>query len=131
MSQVTNVMLQFLGCDGDSYWGDDDAANVARVQAIVGELADGQQFKDITSQRDEGPPQPGNFWGGSKYPECDLLAGAFNYLPLDQFIAKIEKLTWRCPAFFRLFAQSQECDAFGVWVIRDGKIVCVVPETEL
>lgn len=130
MSVVTNVMLQFLGCAGDTYWDDDDAANVARVQEIVGRLAGGQQFKDIISQCDD-RPSPGESWGGCKYPECDLLAGAFNYLPLDEFISELEKLTWREPGFFRLFVQGQEADAFGVWLMHGGKITCVVPETGL
>ena len=34
------------------------------------------------------------FWGGEKDPECDLLAGAFNYLDLEDMLAHLAALPW-------------------------------------
>jgi hypothetical protein len=34
------------------------------------------------------------FWGGEKNPECDLLAGAFNYLNLDEMLTYLAALPW-------------------------------------
>lgn len=38
-------------------------------------------------------------------------------------------MTWRAPDRFRLFVQEQEENAFGVYVMRDGKLVKVVEGT--
>lgn len=124
VSVVSNVLMQFSGADGDEYAGREfgtDFDNLARVQELAREFGGGT-FKEITAQPN------GNAWGGSKYPECTLLGAAFNGLSLADFIDGLEKLEWREPKLFRLFVQGQQSDAFGVWVIRDGKIVCVVEE---
>lgn len=128
MSYVTNVMLQFDGCsfreDGGAPEGlEGDSANRGKIDEITARLASGQVFRLITREG------RASNWGGGKNAECDLLAAAFNYLPLEDFIKELESLTWSSPEMFRLFVQRQGSDAFGVWVIKDGKIVCVVEES--
>ena len=117
MSLVTNVMIQL----------DDlaDKANLAALDDLTRDsTADGHQILRCITDRD-----PGEFWGGSKYPECGIWAAAFNYLEIDAFLAGIEAMTWHAPKCFRLFIQEQEDDAFGVYLLRGGKLVKVVEGT--
>jgi hypothetical protein len=134
MSHVTNVMMQFDGADGDEGYDPEDdpndSVNLPLIQAIVEKLTGGgQRFNEITGGAGE-DDSPGRCWGGSKFPEADVLAAAFNYLPISNFIAELSKLEWRRPELFRLFIQDQDYNAFGVWVMRDGKIVNVVEQDE-
>ncbi len=135
MSNVTNVMMQFSGANGDAYEHEEfgtDFPNLALVQKSIVELGDGAPLKHVAAHGDDEPGpeegQPGSGWGGRKYPETTVLAGAFNYLQLEEFIEALQKLTWREPDQFRLFVQGQDADAFGVWIIRNGKIVEVVEQ---
>lgn len=134
MSNVTNVMLQFYGADGDEYehleLGGTDYPNLLKVQALIKEFGDGGELRHIAAHGENEPQTPSN-WGGKKYPQTHVLAGAFNYLQLEEFIAALEKLEWCEPRFFRLFTQGEDSEAFGVWVMREGKIVCVVEEEQL
>jgi hypothetical protein len=120
MSQPTDVILQFDGIDGDPGYDPEndpnDSDKMVLVQKIVARLTeDGQQFKLLTKCGER-------FWGGGKVPGCYLFAGTFNYLPLDDFIAELNKLEWREPEAFRMFVQEDDDRAFGVWVIRDGAL---------
>lgn len=133
MSNVTNVMIQFYGVDGDAYAHKEfgtDYPNLAKIQTLIKELGDGAELRHIAAHG-EGEEQKESLWGGGKYPQTHVLAGAFNYLQLEEFIAVLEKLEWSEPRLFRLFTQGEDSEAFGVWIIRDGKIVCVVEEEQL
>ncbi|MES2179822.1 MAG: hypothetical protein V4550_18320 [Gemmatimonadota bacterium] len=129
MSLVTNVMMQFSGADGDKEEDEEfgtDFKNLEAIQALVRKLADGQIFSEITDSNKH--YSAGSNWGGSKLPETTVLAAAFNYLPLKDFIAAIGEMKWKEPHLFRLFVQEQGYGAFGVWIIRDGKLVQVVEQ---
>ncbi len=129
MSLVTNVMIQFDGVDGDGGYdpGADpnDSDKMPLIQEIVKELTgSSQEFQDLCEARK-------NNWGGSKAPECQLFGGAFNYLDIDDFVRRLGELEWHRPEALRLFVQDQHEDAFGVWIILDGRLVRVVEPMEV
>ena len=112
MSCVANVLIQFDCLEPD-------VQNVAKLHEITERLCQ-QRFRSLVDSRAR------DLWGGSKAPECDLFGAAFNYIPLDEFFAELEKLEWECPNLIRVFVQRQDDNAFGVWVMREGKMVCVL-----
>src|SRR3990167_7451597 len=122
MSTITSILLQFDGlafAHTDDPDGDGDL--LPQVQAIVRGMTACLEFKSITN------PPADWYWGGL-VPECDLLAGAFNCFDLDEFFEELEKLQWTHPGAIRVFVQREHSRAFGVWVMRDGKMVCVLEE---
>lgn len=121
MSTITNVIMQWDGLTfGHTNDPDGDGANYPRIQEIVRHLT-GQRFGRITDS-------PGSdAWGGHA-PECDIIAGAFNNFPIDEFFEAVERLTWTRPDTVRVIVQRSERRAFGVWVLCDGKMVCVLAE---
>ncbi|WP_346927121.1 hypothetical protein [uncultured Arthrobacter sp.] len=59
------------------------------------------------------------FWGGEKNPECDLLAGAFNYLELDEMLAYLAALPWEYPQSAQVWVKEQSDARFQLW-LHDG-----------
>lgn len=59
-------------------------------------------------------------WGGYKYPECDVYAGALNHADLDALVAHFGSVPWHTPDAVQLFVMDQEQSFFRVWMIRDG-----------
>ncbi|SCL29000.1 hypothetical protein GA0074692_2645 [Micromonospora pallida] len=60
-------------------------------------------------------------WGGRKYPECDVYAGALNHADLDAVVEHFGSIQWRTPNAVQLFVMDQEQSFFRVWMIREGK----------
>lgn len=60
------------------------------------------------------------FWGGEKNPECDLLAGAFNYLDVEEMLAYLGGLPWEYPRAAQVWVREQSDTRFQLWV-HDGK----------
>jgi hypothetical protein len=58
-------------------------------------------------------------WGGYKYPECDVYAGAFNHADLDAVVEHFGSVAWHKPNAVQLFLMDQEQSFFRVWMIRD------------
>ncbi|MCP2257529.1 hypothetical protein LX15_001214 [Streptoalloteichus tenebrarius] len=65
----------------------------------------------------EDPP-----WGGWKYPECEVWAGALNHADLDAVLDRVAAIPWRCPHSVRVFLMDQEQMFFRVWMFRDGRL---------
>ena len=61
-------------------------------------------------------------WGGGKYPECNLWAGALNHADLVAVRDKVHSLPWRYPSAVQLLIQDQEQDYFRLFMIRDGDL---------
>jgi hypothetical protein len=122
MSYVTTVMIQFDSIGDEDRDKDipeipSDFKNTAKVQEIAKRLCEGQIFKKLKG------------WGGDCAPQVDDVYGAgFNYFPVDEFVAEVEKLSWENPAEFRLFIRDEDSVAFGVWVFVDGKLEEVVEQ---
>lgn len=126
MSCVSTVMIQFHGIDEDpseDLGFQHDAANLSRIQETLARLCEGQQLRCITDG------DGNSAWGGHKIPSATLYAAGINYLPLDNFIAELRQLSWHDPELFRLFVQTEDDGAFGVWIIRDGVLECAVEPT--
>lgn len=59
-------------------------------------------------------------WGGWKFPECDVWAGALDHADLKAVLEHIARLPWRCPNALQVFVMDQEEEYFRVWMLRDG-----------
>ena len=67
-------------------------------------------------------------WGGWKYPECTVFAGALNHADIDELVARVGRTAWRVPFAVQLFVLDQEQDFFRVWMFRDGGFRQLVPD---
>jgi hypothetical protein len=61
-------------------------------------------------------------WGGWKYPECDVWAGALNHADLEALLDRVRVLNWKHPNEVQLFIMDQEQDFFRLWMFRDGEL---------
>ncbi|WP_319464164.1 hypothetical protein [Micromonospora sp. RTP1Z1] len=62
-----------------------------------------------------------NQWGGYKYPECAVYAGALNHADLDALVEHFGSVQWHTPNAVQLFVMDQEQSFFRVWMVRKGK----------
>ncbi|MFJ7250529.1 GNAT family N-acetyltransferase [Kitasatospora sp. NPDC098652] len=67
-------------------------------------------------------------WGGGKYPECEVYAGALNHADLAGLIAHIERIPWQQPDFFQLFVKDQSDLYFRVWMFHGAQLRQLAPE---
>ncbi|WP_409235475.1 squamosa promoter-binding protein 15 [Streptomyces sp. PA5.6] len=67
-------------------------------------------------------------WGGGKYPECDVYAGALNHADLDGLVGQVERIVWTHPEFVQLFVMDQEQVYFRVWMFHGAKLRQIAPE---
>ncbi|WP_214108145.1 hypothetical protein [Acrocarpospora catenulata] len=61
-------------------------------------------------------------WGGWKYPECNVWAGALNHADLRAVLDHIARMPWRHPNALQVFVMDQEESFFRVWMLRDGEL---------
>jgi hypothetical protein len=121
MSWVSNVLVSFeiedrAAVETFNQWLMDEAPRRDGVPGTgVGNLA------DLAGSN-------GSNWGGRKYPECRLWAGALNHADLGAVVAKFSAVPWRVPAAAQLFIQDQEQSHFRVWMIRDGRVAQYSPD---
>ena len=50
--------------------------------------------------------------GGTKYMECDVYLGAFNFLDVEGFVAAFQAVEYDDPETVQLFVRRQESDRF-------------------
>ena len=116
MSLVTNVIVS---CDGE-YEGVKeltkpcDWSDMCQGQALA-QIA-GCDYK--TEVKDE--KRPDDFWGGSKFPEVDLFAAAYNYLDRTAMLRWLLSLPWSDPESVQVFIKGQDSERFDVYHLRDG-----------
>lgn len=134
MSLVTNVIVLPGSQQPDSSGiGDRDSVRglIDREQELLrllqgtyepGENYRGQCLKEITTGYTLGAPTPKGdgkdrcLWGGTKFPECDVFAAAFNYIDWDKFKAWVEALPWLAYDQVRVLRMGEEDRAFEVWI---------------
>ncbi|WP_063759682.1 GNAT family N-acetyltransferase [Kitasatospora sp. NRRL B-11411] len=66
-------------------------------------------------------------WGGGKFPECDVYAGALNHADLAALIARVEQLPWQQPGFVQLMVMDQEEVYFRVWMFHGPRLRLLTP----
>ncbi|NJC69869.1 squamosa promoter-binding protein 15 [Planosporangium thailandense] len=120
MSWVANVMLSVEGDDQAnaeefSRWLDEECPRreLGMARGGCGNLA------VITGSDTQ--------WGGYKYPECHVYAGALNHADLDAVVDRFGSVPWRKPNGVQLFLMDQEQSFFRVWMIRDGRVQQYAP----
>lgn len=96
MGRVTNLIMTF--------------SNLEDVEQIIHEMRAFYKTEAgfyITSVKDKSLPQP--WYGGTKYLECNILIGAYNYLDLEAFLMFLRKeVNWEAPDLVQLFVKEQE-----------------------
>ncbi|EFV12592.1 hypothetical protein [Segniliparus rugosus] len=111
MSWVTNMMVSVTGRDGPNV-----AALSDWLQQAGGKNSGGGcgSLCETTG---------GNtLWGGGKYPECNVWAGALNHADIPAILTKITQTNWHCPNVLQVFMMDQEEGFFRVWMLRDGEL---------
>lgn len=66
-------------------------------------------------------------FAGTKFPQVKLYDGAYNYLNLEGALAQLAALPWERPNEVQLFINQEEDCGFGVWRLRNGRFVEVLP----
>lgn len=61
-------------------------------------------------------------WGGWKWPECRVWAGALNHCDLEALRKRVAETPWREPNIVQLFVMDQEESFFRLWMIRGGEL---------
>ncbi len=65
---------------------------------------------------------PDSAWyGGSKYLECMVYIGAFNYLDLEALKEHLTSIEWERPEAVQLLTMEQEEDLMTSWTIPEDK----------
>ena len=65
-------------------------------------------------------------WGGTKNPQADIWCGAYNSLDLEEFLGFVVSALWENPEWVQVFVKREEDATFGVYAIRDNRIVSVL-----
>ncbi|MDQ1019514.1 squamosa promoter-binding protein 15 [Streptomyces afghaniensis] len=121
MSWVANVMISAA---------DADRANAEALSVWLREEAphrgqpDASGVGDLNLLTDQDPG-----WGGWKWPECRVWAGALHHCDLDALRKRVKETPWREPNVVQLFVMDQEESFFRLWMIRDGELRQYAPLT--
>lgn len=62
---------------------------------------------------------PSAWYGGTKYMECCIFMGAYNYLNLNEFIDHLKSIEWEDPEDVQLIVRNQNEDRFKIVNIFD------------
>jgi hypothetical protein len=68
-----------------------------------------------------------NLWGGDKYPECTIWAGAFNHFDIGLMLKHLESLAWEEPDFVQVMVKEQDEETFKVYMFDNGKLSLILP----
>lgn len=66
-------------------------------------------------------------WGGTKVPEVDVWAAAFNYIAPQLVLDRISSIQWKEPENVQVFIQDQDADRFDIYEFRGGVLELVNP----
>lgn len=100
MSWVTNILIT---CGVGEEDGDDKFPPIDRVNEWL--LANGQHA---------GLSHLNGHEGGHKAWEVDVFGGAFNYLPIEDFIKAVAAAKWDQPDRVQVWIMGQEEEVFGL-----------------
>lgn len=131
MSNVTNVILlpgeQWPEVKGPwpswDFLAEQDCLQKAILTSHEAPEEDERGRRLGPSLRDIAEGEAADEWGGSKRPETEVYAAAFNHLDYDVFKAWVEGLPWLAPNQVRLLVHGQDDDSWAVLVLRGGKLV--------
>ena len=76
----------------------------------------------VTGEVEEEPPLVSveSLWEGKGRDfETNVYIGAYNYFPLEKFLAHLRNIAWEEPQYIQLFVQDQEDMEFQVHKIMD------------
>jgi hypothetical protein len=60
------------------------------------------------------PSLPRGWYGGSKYLEAELYAGAFNGFDIDEFMDHLRTIEWQDPRCVQMFIREQDDERFQI-----------------
>jgi len=114
MSWVANVMVSVgfedrAAVEALSEWLRSEAPR--RKQPDVSGVGDLRQITGRDSR-----------WGGWKWPECEVWAGALNHADLNALRQRIAESPWRQPNAVQLLVMDQEESFFRLWMIRGNEL---------
>ena len=112
MSWVTHVMLHISPME------EEPDALIAGVNGFFDHVA-----HPVTGavRREEGLASMSSFpVPGGKGFSAQVWVGAYNYLPVDAFVAHVQSLAWDAGGFSRLFVQDAEDLSFRVIALGAG-----------
>jgi hypothetical protein len=115
MSVVTNVMVSFCILEFEK---------PDFLQHLRGWFRDKGDLTSITHGHSDPTPY---WWGGTKHPECQLWAGAYNHLALGEMLRHFEAIDWAWPEFVQIFVKEEEEATFCVFMFREGRLTQVLP----
>ena len=101
MSSVTNIIL---AC---SVLEKDDILNQEFKKLVY----NGTPFNIVSVNSDQLKKA---WYGGTKYLECNLYIGAYNYMDLEKLITDLKKIKWEDPDFVQLIVKLQDDDKFKI-----------------
>lgn len=123
MSWVANMMISVALPDQGllpalSDWLDHDAPWNGHSGRV-----DLQGVGTLTDQTSDGTTT----WGGTKFPECVVWAGALNHADLPAILGKVESMPWEAPGAVQVLLMDQEEGYFRLWMIRNGHMTQFAP----
>ena len=101
MSEVTNLILT---CS----LGEKEEVVLSQINKFE---VDDRSFK-IVSINDKKLPK--GWYGGTKYMECNIFMGAYNYLNLNKFIRHLKSIEWEDSEDVQLIIREQHEDHFRI-----------------
>ncbi|WP_027394089.1 hypothetical protein [Aquimarina latercula] len=101
MSEVTNLILT---CST----GEKEKLILSKINQFK---MDNKLFK-IVSINDKTLPDA--WYGGTKYMECNIFIGAYNYLNLEKLIDNLKSIEWEDPEDVQLIIKQQNDDHFRI-----------------
>lgn len=99
MSYVTNLILHMDGME-------EEQERIQEVNAFFDERT--RPFIGLHDTE----LLPHGWYGGSKYLECHVYVGAFNYLDLDGLLKHLGTVKWSYPAEVQLFIKDENEETF-------------------
>lgn len=106
MSDITNIIVLTSLSEGVERADESDACSTLNlINVWLSENASGQ-LADVTG-----------FAGGGKYMDAFVLAGAFNGINVEAFVAKLRSLNWVEPEHVQILVKREEDDIFKTMTI--------------
>lgn len=110
MSMVTTVMLNVPHADHERLAEFNDAVEV--IFAVT------HRGTGLFRETSDYPAA----WGGWKYPELNMWAGAFNMLDLDGLLLRVHEFDWHTPDEVQVFVSAQDQNDDARWHLAYGAV---------
>jgi hypothetical protein len=108
MSVVTNVIL-CAGAAEDGYKPLPETDGIKFVNDWLRDLRPDVSHNALVNIE---APDNGNWYGGTKRLECSIWVGAFNYLPVEEFVERVKAAPWRDKESVQLFIKEDDDQLF-------------------